>query len=274
MGSYLKCPRRFQEEKINGRRTPSSVDAELGTFVHLTMELLMQKPAEERTFDAAMECCRLAWNETLEVEDFKALNLSADDMRDFRWRARYSIENYFNDIEDPTKVDVVATEQKMNAVLGGVPVRGIVDRVDRNLEGEIEIVDYKNGKVPDPKWPDQAVEKVDQMNIYAAMTRETTGLLPKRGRLIFTSHSVDMPVEYTDESIDETITKIKGVWEMVKTDFESGVWTPNPSGLCAWCPFMEECPEGMADATFRYLKGKVRQDAPGYAALAATAHLR
>jgi putative RecB family exonuclease len=273
LGTYTKCPRRFQEEKINGRASPSSVDAELGTLVHLILEKLFDRPSDKRTLEDARECARDAWRETLDVEDFIALNLDHDDQRDFRWRAWRSIETYFT-MEDPSKVNVVATEKKMNAVLNGVPVRGIVDRIELDENGDIVVDDYKNGKVPDPAWPDQAEEKRDQMNIYAGMIEAETGKLPARGRLIFTAHGVDYPVEFTPESVQETAVKLRKAWDEIQANFaKGGHWKAKPSGLCSWCPFMEECEPGFAEATFRYLKGKVRQDAPGYAVLARTAHL-
>jgi hypothetical protein len=47
-------------------------------------------------------------------------------------------------IEDPTEVDVVATEQRIKVAVAGIPVVAVIDRVDRNWDQvKVKLNDYK-----------------------------------------------------------------------------------------------------------------------------------
>lgn len=269
MITYGQCPRRFEEEKIKGMFSPPGVEALLGTFVHRILELLMQKPPEERTLEVAKECARLAWPETQNHGQFKNLHLSEEAQKKFRWDAWTSVENYF-EMEPPESVDVVATERNVKAVLNGVPIRGIIDRLDRE-DGRLVVSDYKNGKLPNPKF--DKGEKNDQLNLYAGLVQELEGELPMVGRLIFTAHSVVIPVEFTEESVAAVLGKARGIWDAVHESFAAtdyskpgqSAFPAKTSPLCGWCPAVATCPEGRANVTMMYRMGRLKETAPAYA---------
>ena len=271
MNLFDQCPRRFEEEKIKGMFSPPGIEAMLGTFVHRILELLMQKPPEERTIDAAKECARLAWPETDGHGSFKNFHLTEAEKRKFRWDGWNSIENYF-EMEPPAGVEVVATERNMKAVLNGVPLRGIIDRLDRE-DGRLVVSDYKNGKLPDPKY--DRGEKETQLNLYAGMVEEVEGELPSTARLIFTAHSQIIPVEISKESVAKTMDKAKGTWDSVHSFFEAtdydqpgqSAFPAKPTPLCGWCPAWEKCPEGKANVTMMFRMGRLKPHAPAYKVL-------
>ena len=57
------------------------------------------------------------------------------------------MDNYFA-LEDPNEVTPVGIELILEARLGDVRLRGILDRLDRTPEGELVVVDYKTGRAP------------------------------------------------------------------------------------------------------------------------------
>ncbi|GIT00402.1 MAG: hypothetical protein CM1200mP26_21140 [Acidimicrobiales bacterium] len=116
--------------------------------MHRVLELLCSEPAGERTIDRARELAATAWPETRDDADFIALGLDAATQRQFRWRGWTAIEKLW-ELEDPTEVDVEATEVKVSATVGGVPFFGIVDRLDSTSDGLV-VTDYKTGKAPRP----------------------------------------------------------------------------------------------------------------------------
>jgi len=259
ISTYMKCPRRFREEKIYGQRSPGSIDSVLGTFVHRSLELLMDRPSAERTIENWKKDAVVAWGETLVDEDFIYLNLGRSAQKDFRARALKSAHAYFG-MEDPAEIDVVATEQKMDCVIGGVPLRGIVDRMERNAKGELVVADYKNGKMPNMKFPDSMTDKTRQMNIYAAMTEATADEKPAYGRLIFTAFGKEILVPYTPSSIQATVDEAVGVWDEVHASFKADDWAPKTSALCGWCPFLAKCPEGLEVVLDRVSSGRSVSD--------------
>lgn len=260
---YHQCPKRFEEEKIKGVYSPPGIEAVLGTFVHRVLELLMQRDPSERTIEVAKECARQAWPETEDSYDFKRLKVSRGAAQQFRWDGWRSIENYF-EMEPPHEVEVVATERRVKAIINEVPVRGIIDRLDRFGE-DLVVSDYKNGKVTDKKY---AGPKRDQLQIYAAMVESIDGVCPARARLIYTAHSEFMEVEVNEDTIGAVTEKVSSTWQAVNENFETGNWQAQPSPLCGWCPVAAKCPEGMAFMTMQHRKGRLKATAPGYSLIA------
>jgi putative RecB family exonuclease len=263
---WRHCPRKFYEEKIAGR--PQGMAGEpalLGTFVHLTLEYLMQRPAAERTVDAAKVDARTAWDEFsvtpdwLEWCEFAEFDPDGPEGRDFRWRAWQSVCGLFR-IEDPAQIDVVATEQFVSAKLGDAPVRGIVDRLERDNDGNLVVSDYKTGRVPDARFRES---KDRQLTMYAAMLAEQ-GETPVLGRLLFTSHHTQLLVQFDEVRIADAIDTVSTAWNQITDAFEQDRWPERPGALCGWCPFVEECDAGLAEVVERRATGKLKRSAPAW----------
>lgn len=254
---WLQCPLRFRKEKLEGRRGGSGIDAELGTCIHRALEYLMEQEPEERTAAAAKEGLRIGWTEMMASPDFIALGVPLEDLKALQRRAWASIRGYF-EMEDPVKMNVVSTEQKVECELDGVPIRGIIDRVDLDERDRIVVKDYKSGKVPDKRY---AGPKLRQLNLYGAMLREIGGTTPTEGQLLFTSFGETIRTRFTDRTLGEAIDTAQEVWAAVEVSRKDG-FEPNPGPLCGWCPFAAECPEGIVELKERRKKGRLKKTAP------------
>lgn len=256
---YQQCPRRFYHEKVVGEYSPSGPEALLGTFVHAILEKLMEHPPGERTLETAKVCAREVWPKTEKHGDFKRLRMTQQKRLEFRWDAWRSIETYFT-MEDLRAVEVVATERKVKAEVAGIPMSGIVDRLDREGENLI-VADYKNGKVPDPKYRDS---KWRQLNYYANLIEVIEGEVPTEGRLIFTAHGQILTTKFTEDSMADARTVLTETWNGMHANHESGAWEPKPQPLCGWCDAIEKCPEGLSNTRMIYKKGRLKKTAPAY----------
>ena len=66
-------------------------------------------------------------------------------------------------------------------MLGSVPFRGVIDRVEVEADG-LAISDYKSGRAPNPRF---AEERLSQVLLYAAAVEAELGpLAEKRLRLL------------------------------------------------------------------------------------------
>jgi putative RecB family exonuclease len=184
MATWHQCPKRFFFEKILRIETETTEPAVCGSFVHLVLEQLMGRSAQERTPEIAREIATATWPSFITDPDsrFAELGLDVDATKAFKRRAWAGVTGYFR-IEDPTRVDVVGTEEEVRADLGGAPVYGIIDRVDRGPDGLV-VTDYKSGKAP--SWEDERQEKLAQLRTYAAML-EANGRRVTELRLLFVS---------------------------------------------------------------------------------------
>lgn len=263
---WRHCPRKFYEEKIAGR--PPGIPGEpalLGTFVHLTLEYLMQRRPDDRTVESAKADARRAWDEFSVTDDWLdwceivEFDVDGPEGREFRWRAWQSVCGLFR-IEDPTQIEVVATEQFVSAKLGDAPVRGIVDRLERNADGDLVVADYKTGKVPDARFRES---KDRQLSMYAAMLAEQ-GETPVLGRLLFTSHHTQLLVDFDEGRIADVVDTVSTAWNQIESAYEQGRWPERPGALCGWCPFVEECDAGLAEVVERRANGRLKRSAPAW----------
>jgi putative RecB family exonuclease len=260
---YQECPRKWKFRYLDRLPDPPGEPALAGTFAHRVLELLLQLPAPERTIDAARKLARQAWPEIEHDADFQALTLDDTASKAFRWRGWQAIEGLWK-LEDPCEVEVHATEHDISVEIDGVPFRGIIDRVD-NCDDGLVIVDYKSGRAPSKRF---VGERLTQVLLYAAAMAELTGQRPIRAQLVYLGQQV-VETDVTDETLGPAVERLVGTWDSLLASLDTETFDASTGPLCAWCPFLAGCAEGLAEVGARHSAGNVRLDAPGLEILAA-----
>jgi putative RecB family exonuclease len=255
--TYDQCPQRWAYRYIERLPDPPGPAALAGTFAHSVLERLFQGPAVGRTVERAKQLAREVWPDTEGDPHYQALGLDEAGSREFRWRGWRAIEGLWH-IEDPTKVNVRATEQQVNTTVGEVPFRGIVDRLDRGADGSLEVTDYKSGRAPSVRFSDS---RLAQVLLYAAAVEADTGERPRRARLLYLGQKV-IDIEVTDAALDPVVDALHGTWQSVQQDCDRTEFTPKPGPLCGWCPFVDRCAEGASEVQRRYELGVLNDNAP------------
>lgn len=250
------CARRWKFKYIDGLSEPSGEPALIGSFAHRVLELLCGLPARHRSIDQAKQLAKQTWPEFQEDEDFMALELNNDDARNFRWKAWLAIMGLWQ-LEDPASVEVVSTEEKVRVHLNDVPFVGIVDRLDR-IRGDLVVTDYKSGSVPRPRWRD---DKLHQVLLYAAAVEANTGEQPQQARLLYLGQKI-LQTTVTDRRLDKAKQQLSDTWASMQTACETEQFDPSVGPLCGWCPFVEQCDEGMAYVEKRAREGTLQAHAP------------
>ena len=253
-GTFTQCPRRWKFRYIDRLADPPGEDALAGSFAHRVLELLMQRPPEQRTIDEARRIARSEWPETEAHRDYQALGHDEKDSRRFRWKAWTAIQGLWR-LEDPSEVNVRATEQDVEAELAGVPFRGIVDRIEEEGDGLV-VTDYKSGKAPSPRF---RRSRLDQVLLYAAAVEASTGELPVRARLLYLGQRT-VGTEVSQPEIEAVTKKLAGTWADIQTACAEDEFEPRTGPLCGWCPYLSMCPQGAAEVAKR-AESKAAQDA-------------
>ncbi len=249
------CARRWKFKYIDKLPEPPGEAAVVGTFAHLVLEHLCQLPGPERTQDKARELARTLWPSVADEPDFTELRLTEDESRRFRWKAWTAIAGLWN-LEDPASVDVVETEQKVTATIGGVPFVGVIDRVER--EGDDYVVtDFKSGTVPKLRYRGTTIQQI--MLYSAALAKQ--GREPRRARLHYLGQrSIEVPV--TPRRLEEAAAGLRATWDGIRTACDTDTFEADPGVLCGWCPFRDQCPEGTAHLAERRSAGTLPAHAP------------
>jgi DNA helicase II / ATP-dependent DNA helicase PcrA len=110
---------------------------------------------------------------------------------------------------------------------------GVIDRVDKVNDEEVEIIDYKTGAVKSEKYVDK-----DQLFIYQIAAVEALKLKPKK--LTFYYLNENKPVSFlgSDEDLEKMKKKILDFAEKVQaSDFRA---TPSPM-KCKYCDYRNIC---------------------------------
>ena len=227
---------------------PPGEAALAGSFAHRVLELLMQRDPHERTVEIAKAIARAEWPGVEADPDFRALGFDETGSKHFRWKAWQAIEGLWA-LEDPKAVDVRATEHDVEADLGGVPFRGIVDRLDEEGDGLV-VTDYKSGKAPSARF---RRGRLDQVLLYAAAVEQATGEMPVHARLLYLGQR-PVGIKVTREEIDSVVDKLAGTWAAINTACDTDEFEPRTGPLCGWCPYVDRCPEGTKEVAKRQAK--------------------
>jgi DNA helicase-2/ATP-dependent DNA helicase PcrA len=138
--------------------------------------------------------------------------------------------------------EAIAEELEFNLVIedpnGGAPVTvyGTIDRIDRLPSGQVEVIDYKTGRVGSQKGVDESL----QLSIYALACRDALGLgTPEKVTLYFTESATRMSTTRTDEQLDAVRADVLARTARIR----SGDFAATPSvETCRWCDYARLCP--------------------------------
>jgi putative RecB family exonuclease len=235
--TFRQCPLKFKFSRIDKLREPPTDATTLGSFVHAVLEDLYALPAAERTLATARTLMATQWHENWAAQAEEILSFDTDAIHRFRWQAWWCVENHFA-IENPQRLEPGGIETELVGEIDGVPMRGFIDRWDRQRSG-LKVVDYKTGKTPRPQW---ASGKFFQLLIYADMLAARTGEPVTNLELQYLKDGVPLRRTVTPSELDEMRRIVTEAYDGIRTRGEAGQFEPTPNRLCDWCHFKPMCP--------------------------------
>jgi putative RecB family exonuclease len=239
VSQFTTCPRQYQYVSVEKLPEKKSIDAYRGTIFHAILEALFrdQPTPADRTIDNAMGHFRDLYPQYMTPEIM--VELGFDDAARDKMAAEITklIRNYWL-MEDPTTVELVSTEIRLDYDMGGWGLRGIIDRLDRLPDGSLAIRDYKTGKVPQERYQAKALQACQ---VYAYLCEKVYGETPSVMSLIYVKGKVTIERKVTRSDIEGAEQRVKSVWAAIERSYERSYFEPKPSVLCKWCSFREIC---------------------------------
>ena len=240
MSTFTSCPLAFRFSYIERLPEPPSAPASKGTLVHLALQHLMWRPPADRTIENALLDLQRASAELEADPEFAELELSEEEWASFNADAEVLVRKYF-EIEDPRAITVLGVELRVTAeTADGVVIRGIIDRLELDANGDLVITDYKTGREPGEGWEQQSMAGI---HIYSLMCERMLGRRPKRIQLLYLGKPERIDIQPSDQSIRGVEMKSGAVMKAVRTACAKGDFRPRPSALCSYCSFREFCPK-------------------------------
>lgn len=240
VSAFTECPLAFRLSVIDRIPEPPSPAAVKGTLVHSALEGLMwnHQPGR-RTRAAARGELDAAWQALLVNPEFEQLALEEVEAEEFRADAESLVDNYFQ-LEDPDTIDAAGVELGMEVQIGPMRLRGIIDRLDRNAEGDLIVVDYKTGRAPSARFERS---RLGGVHIYALLCRELLGRSPVEVRLLYLRDPLTISAAPSDQSVRGQAGRTTAVWSAIERACSREDFRPRRSPLCRFCHFQDLCPE-------------------------------
>ena len=236
--SFKDCALAFRFSAIDRLPEPPSPWTTKGTLVHRALELLFGEEPEARTVEAALHHLGVARADLADDPDFTDLHLTPEEEHAFFLDAERLVRRYF-DLEDPRRIRPIGLELKLEAQVGTLKLRGIIDRLELDERGDLVVTDYKTGKPPRQNYEQKSLGGV---HFYAFLCEQLFGQLPSKIQLLYLSEPVAIVARPSEQSTRGLRQRVGAIWTAVERACEREDFRPRPSALCAYCAFQSYCP--------------------------------
>jgi putative RecB family exonuclease len=237
--SFRDCALAFRFNSIERLPDRPTIWTVKGTLVHRVLEgLFWSYPQGQRSPAAASSELDTAWGDLQSDPDYLTLDLSPADVDALRADAEQLVSNYFL-LEDPNEITPVGIELTLEARVGSMRLRGIIDRLDLTPQGELVVIDYKTGRAPGQAY-EQA--KLIGVHIYALLCQEVLGRRPVQVKLLHLKEPTTIIAEPSEQALRGHRQKTVAVWSAIERACEHEDFRPRTSPLCNFCRFQAFCP--------------------------------
>jgi putative RecB family exonuclease len=238
VSTFTDCALAFRFSSIDKLPEPPSIPTTRGTLVHAALERLFELPAADRTMPAALTALDRAMDALRLHRDFTGLALDATAEAAFLDDAERLVRRYF-DLEDPRAITAIGLEIKLEATVGDLRLRGIIDRLDLDADGGLVVTDYKTGRAPRQNYEQSRLAGV---HFYSLLCERNFAQRPVKVQLLYLADPVAIVTTPTEQSILGLERKVTAIWSAVERACATDDFRPKPSKLCDWCAFQAYCP--------------------------------
>ena len=235
---FKTCPKQFKFSNVDKIKEPTNLVQAKGTTVHQALEDLYSLPSEERTSDTLYNLFRKAWSNVRGNDEHVNLFNSIEEEREWGQEGLNLLHNYLK-LENPKKLEPLEQERWVRGSIEDLNLRGILDRMDEDKDGNLVIVDYKSGKSPLAKYKEP---RFFALKLYALLIQKELGEMPSELKLIYLKNSTIHTLKVTQDSLDQVKIEVLEIWNNIKKAFETNEFPATKNTLCDWCYYKPICP--------------------------------
>lgn len=235
--SFSQCPRAYKYRYIDKiREAFSSVEAHMGRAAHAALAWLYETRESESAPDRATLLAKFdeEWNSGLGP---RVRLIRQNDSFEVRQElGRSMLSEYHAGPFQSDRLQTVATEQDLRTSLDGERrYRGIVDRLARDSDGELHLMDYKTTGRPPSVLDDEGAL---QLRSYGMLALEKHGGSQARLTYQFLKNQHELSETFR---ADDSPGLALELTERIAVTERATEFPAKPSALCAWCGYREMC---------------------------------
>ena len=245
INTFDNCPQKYKIQYVDLiKSSDDSIEAFMGRIVHQVLEnlyLIDDLASQYITFDKIIEMYDKAWIENwhtnIYISNFK-FNPKTYNKRTVYMIGIECLKNYYNSFNQSGyfKQNVYAVEFPFEINIGKYCFRGFIDRIDKDIDGSINIIDYKTSSKS--KSSNQAINDM-QMAIYGIAIRKMIKDYNEINSSLFYLRNKDFILfKHTNEKIDFLEKKILNKIDAI---INTSHYNAKESILCEWCYYWKNC---------------------------------
>src|SRR3990167_5409465 len=237
--SFDECPAKFEAEYESGRKGVPEPPLIIGSLVHEVADRYVKHLLDislTSNFDQADRIAREVWDSP----ERDGLSLAyKDEYFDLIDKLKQSL--IFEDIKAVKSCEMMVAVDShwLKTSYSGIDafVRGRIDRVDMDHDGNITIVDYKSGHRIDP------ISGSMQLALYARMakaywpTAQTIDI-----ELNYLRHGIVKKARITEQDMERGKDWIESLSKSITKAREQAHWPARPGQARRGCPIFKTCP--------------------------------
>ncbi len=243
LDTYISCPRQFLYSRILkiNVKTSNWDTPNYGTAFHSVLEKIV-KIKNETGETLSLEKTQLLFKDELDKVMISS-KMKRDELHE---RGIKSIQKYYPHFINDNLSNICNTEWSFDDILiEGIPIKGKIDRIQKNIDGSYSLYDYKTGTAKTPKQisDDGDYEKyLNQLRFYQVAFQKSHGNveIAEVGLLFVEEHEKSFRTKLTEEDTKIIVTKLKNAHEKIlNLDFQAN--PKNGERTCKYCPYQNAC---------------------------------